>query len=1096
MNIENFIVILEKCLNIDKTVRNDAELHLSNFKSTNPIEYIHLLVQVLRTTNDLARSISTILLKSSLSMNKGSLLQFLSEEQIAQLQGELFDILKREEVKHIRKKLVYTIAAFLSTPLRQGKAPNLIPMLCEWTKDPSLSIRESSFLLLNQLSNFILDHGLQPYLKILYNTLELGMQPNQPKEVQVAALQATTNLVISLKKKNRNSFIPLTEKMLNVLAQLLNQRAESEAITVIESLIEILVRKPLYFSKTKLIVAGAMLQIAKTKTFNDDVLRQTAMEWITSAIEVMPTMITAPNFVQQIIPACMSLITEIQDDNSWGNDFEDDDEITIYDVGIETLDRICCSAEDTREITSILFSFYQNYSNHEDWKLRFACSISVAQSVEGCVFHFKENLPQLVNMILNHSKDPVPRVRFAAVNSIAQLATELTPFFQNNYHSKIVPTLLQLLNDPVLKIKAYTAISIVNFTEDIDREIIEPYVDALLSNLHKLLQTNVIYLQEQVLIAICALVDCTSHLFLKYYDYFMPFLIQILGNANTMESRKLRGKAIECVSLIANAVGKNEFKDLQVVTSLFLKIQKEAAEDDPAHIYLVQSWARLARCLRHDFLPFLPNAMEEILMKANIDPKIIILDGDEETNELEKDCQTHSFKYEGVGLKRVSIKTSDIEDKSLACNQILNFLDLLDTDMFGYVEQIAKVIVPQLEQGLIDEIRMTSSEICQKLLSLVKRQYEIGLAKPEMVSGLFQYIYEHIIDTLNLSDIDQGTEAIVLDCLQECLKLVKDVLSKQQIETFSTLLLAILNRSLIMKKKYNDLSIKGEDEETLEALQKLEEKIVTEENLQSTIGDVVGALLKSHLELFYEIFIKNFFNVFYSLAHQNASDDEFCTALCVMCDFVEFSGELSLDKFDIYSSLFFSCVNHPSVNAKLASIYGIGVMATTPGNRFDPLIPETLKILQSIFSLKHRKDGKKFDVVIANAASTLFKLIKSRSHHPAVNPNVLLNTWLNILPVTGDWVEAQKVNGNLLDLVEARNPIIMGENYSNIHTILNILSQIINSKGLSESQNSKARDIILSLQNTIPSNILESAWKKLPDKQQRKINNFISQSSS
>jgi hypothetical protein len=68
---------------------------------------------------------------------------------------------------------------------------------------------------------------------------------------------------------------------------------------------------------------------------------------------------------------------------------------------------------------------------------------------------------------------------------------------------------------------------------------------------------------------------------------FVPCLKYIIQNATTTELRLLRGKTIECISLIGLAVGKDKFMaDAGEVMELLLKTQKgeteeELADDDP-----------------------------------------------------------------------------------------------------------------------------------------------------------------------------------------------------------------------------------------------------------------------------------------------------------------------------------------------------------------------------------------------------------------------------------------------------------------------------------------------------------------------------------
>ena len=81
---------------------------------------------------------------------------------------------------------------------------------------------------------------------------------------------------------------------------------------------------------------------------------------------------------------------------------------------------------------------------------------------------------------------------------------------------------------------------------------------------------------------------------------FVPCLKYIIQNATTTELRLLRGKTIECISLIGLAVGKEKFlPDAGEVMELLLKTQKgdggeeELADDDPQ----VGNGIKISKCV-------------------------------------------------------------------------------------------------------------------------------------------------------------------------------------------------------------------------------------------------------------------------------------------------------------------------------------------------------------------------------------------------------------------------------------------------------------------------------------------------------------------
>lgn len=58
-----------------------------------------------------------------------------------------------------------------------------------------------------------------------------------------------------------------------------------------------------------------------------------------------------------------------------------------------------------------------------------------------------KNLEQVVTMVLNSFQDPHPRVRWAAINAIGQLSTDLGPDLQVQYHQRVLPALATAMDD-------------------------------------------------------------------------------------------------------------------------------------------------------------------------------------------------------------------------------------------------------------------------------------------------------------------------------------------------------------------------------------------------------------------------------------------------------------------------------------------------------------------------------------------------------------------------------------------------------------------------------------------------------------------------
>ena len=146
---------------------------------------------------------------------------------------------------------------------------------------------------------------------------------------------------------------------------------------------------------------------------------------------------------------------------------------------------------------------------------------------------------------------------------------------------------------------------------------------------------------EQIVTTIASVADTAEEKFAEYYDKFMPNLKYMIGNATTQELRQLRGKTIECVSLIGLAVGGEKFSAdaaevlLMLLISMIILLLKvmqlllasqingeEMAEDDPQMSYMISAWARICKILGAGFAPYLPMVMGPVMKTASLKPEV------------------------------------------------------------------------------------------------------------------------------------------------------------------------------------------------------------------------------------------------------------------------------------------------------------------------------------------------------------------------------------------------------------------------------------------------------------------------------------------
>lgn len=99
----------------------------------------------------------------------------------------------------------------------------------------------------------------------------------------------------------------------------------------------------------------------------------------------------------------------------------------------------------------------------------------------------------------------------------------------------------------------------------------------------------------------------------------MPVLKNILMSSMDRKSyRRVSGKALECISLLAMNVGKEMFyNDARDFMSVLQTLNAtELDPDDPVLTYVQSAGTRMCKCLGHDFVQMLPLFVPPLLRSA------------------------------------------------------------------------------------------------------------------------------------------------------------------------------------------------------------------------------------------------------------------------------------------------------------------------------------------------------------------------------------------------------------------------------------------------------------------------------------------------
>eukprot|EP00249_Psilotum_nudum_P013400 c24308_g1_i1 orf=266-3634(-) len=1089
-----FQALISQLMNPSNDVRGHAEQLFNLCRTRHPDTLLLKLVHTLQFS-PLAevRAMSAVLVRKQLAL--WPQLQAQTQASVKEL---LLVCVQREEVKSVLKKLCDTVSELAASIADDGQWNELLPFLFQCVSSDSIRWKESALLIFGQLAQYM-GSQLHQHLPTLHAVFQQTLSSSMPGDVRIAALRATSNFVQTLETaQDRECFQDLLPGMMQTLTQALDVHEEVTAQEALEMFIEVAGTEPRFLRKQLVEVVSSMLQIADAESL-EKATRHLAVEFLITLAEAReraPGMMRKlPQFIGKLFGILMKMLLDIEDEPEWhAAESEDEDagESSNYEVGQECLDRLANSLGGNT-ILPVASELLPPYISDPDWRKRHAALITLAQIAEGCSKVMAKSLEPIVNMVLNSFQDPHPRVRWAAINAIGQLSTDLGPDLQEQYHQRVLPCLVGAMDDfhnP--RVQAHAAAAILNFSESCTPELLSPYLDGVVSKLLILLQSGKRMVQEGALTALASVADSAQTSFLVYYDTVMPYLKAILINATDKPNRMLRAKALECISLVGMAVGKEKFgQDAKQVMDVLMAIQgAQLEDDDPTISYMLQAWARLCKCLGQDFLPYMSVVMPPLLHSAQLKPDVTITDADDSDNDdIESDGE--SVETITIGDKKIGIRTSVLEEKATACNMLCCYADELKEGFFPWIDQVAPILVPLLKFYFHEEVRKAAVSAMPELLRSAEAAVEKGHAHgrdQSYIKQLSDYIIPALVEALHK---EPETEVLgsMLDSLNECIQISGPLIDWGQIKVMVDEFKQVITASSTRKRERAERT-KAEDFDSEEG-ELLQEENAQEEEVFDQIGECLGTLIKTFKAPFLPYF-EELVAFITPMLGKDHTPEERRIAICIFDDVAEQCREMGTKYYDTFLPFLLEACTDADADVRQAAVYGVGVCAEFGGPKFKPIIGEALSKLTEVIS---QPTAFQSDNIMAtdNAVSALGKICVYQ--RDGIDASQVVPAWLSCLPIRGDLVEAKIVHELLCSMVERSDQQLLGLNNQYLPKIIAVFAEVLSAGNDLATDQTIARmvNLLRHLQQTLPPPALASTWSSLQPQQQAALQSILSQ---
>ncbi|KAG5438294.1 hypothetical protein PCANB_002782 [Pneumocystis canis] len=992
--------LLSSLKHTDNEIRTKAEasLHEQWIPHEPEILLVGLAEQVNTSQDSSLRSFAVILLRrisfKLISTPNDSrevmVWSILSEEGVKKIKLLLLESFTKENDDNVRHKIGDTIAEIAHTLYEENVPwPELFYMLFQCSKSLNPGQRESTFRIFASIPEIF----KKEHIDMLKEIFQYGLQD---EDVRLSSLKALSSL-LAYSDSDSQELVLLLPSMLNILPPFL-QSFDSDSLTsALTSLIDLAEVHPKIFKPYFPTVAQFFVECLKNKNL-DNASRQSSLEFLVTFSEGAPLMCSKDeNYAKSVIYECLSFMTEVgtEEEDELSEWLETDD---LDFLGSE-MNHIGEKARNLggKVLLPIIFQWLPSLISSQDWRERHASLMAISAIAEGCEKIMKEELGRILDMVLPLLRDIHPRVRWAACNAVGQMSTDFARVMQKKFHKQVLGALIPVLEAPEPRVQAHAAAALVNFCEEANNKILEPYLDDILNRLLYLLKSQKRYVQEQAITTIATVADAAETKFNKYYDSIIPLLINILNQAKQKEYRLLRGKAIECVTLIAMAVGKEKFSlnSNEIIQTLGLIQNSVTGPDDPQGSYLIAAWGRICKVMGKDFIPYLGAIMPSLLQSAKMKPDFAVLNDD---NDREKYLQEDGWEFIYVQGQQIGIKTSILEEKCIAIEMLLCYASELKAAFEPYIDEIfTDVIIPGLRFYFHDGVRSASTKAVPQLLSCVKDAY--GENNPKLMS-MWDTLLEKLFKLINTeSAIDVLAE--LYQCLYESMDVVgNNCLTPEKMDIFITSSESQLQDYIKRaQKRYQD----HQAEETSLENEDVVSAIALDDDLLSEMSKTFHTIFKRHRLLFLPYWerLLPYFDQFANNQHDpNARQ----WAICVMDDLIEFTGPEAWKYRDHFLKLLSNGIVDDSPGVRQAAAYGIGVAGQYGGEPFSMVCSASLTHLFRCFE---RPDSRNEDNIYAteNVCCAIAKILRFNSSKIS-EIDKAIDLWIKTLPVTHDEEDA------------------------------------------------------------------------------------------
>jgi hypothetical protein len=457
-------------------------------------------------------------------------------------------------------------------------------------------------------------------------------------------------------------------------------------------------------------------------------------------------------------------------------------------------------------------------------------------------------------------------------------------------------------------------------------------------------------------------------------------------------------------------------------------------------------------------------------------PEVALIDNDEEDIE-KKYSEEDGWEFIGLEGQKLGIKTTFLEEKCIAVEMLVCYAQELEEGFQMYAEEVMEIVVPLLKFYFYDDIRHSAAITIPELFNSMVKSNKYS---HENLLNIWHNVCKEMLDIIN-RELDTTFLCKIYMSLQKCIEyLGNNCLTPELLDFFTNSTISQLDEYIQRTQRRteyrNDQDHDAEDEENLQ------EEEADEDALLNEISKAIHLILKTHGTSYLPYFnnlvpiVDRFMNEINDIAAIQ-------WAFCVYADLIEFTGATSWEYQGHFLEKMVSGISSSTADIRHTAACGIGLCAKFGGEVYAQACAASLPALVAVIN---DPNSRKPENVLATeiCISALGKICRYNSSQ--FNVNEVLPIWFNALPILEDVDEAEQTYEYLLELLEARNPIILTQN--NLPKLVDILTEVVTAQILSVEMTTYMINTMKAIISQCDENAKQTLWNSLTPEKQKFLN--------